>query len=453
MNALTPRQDVLVLEDFHQSPDSADQPRIGRFVLMGALILSSFVGGSIYWATQARLDGAVVAPASLVVEGNRKTVQHIDGGIVHALLVSDGDFVEAGQTLMQLDGTETEVDLDVLGSQMSDLSIRQARLQAQLAGAIDFSLKDDSLEAIIEQDQSHWLTAYTTQKQLFDIELRARRSEEQIVARRITSLNEEIEGIAEQRAANRRQMAITEGEIEALTSLLKKGIVSKRRVNEIRIEIERLLGLDASLRTAQTRARNQIGELELEAISKKKLRDETISAELAVVETQLASVTPRYMAAVERQKRISITAPASGRVVNMAVFTHGAVIRPGAAILDIVPSEEDLIVEARVNTTDIEKLRIGQTTRVRLTAFDQETVPEAKGRIVDISADSLIDERTGSPYFVARVVLDQEQPASIGRLDLIPGMPADIFVNTGERTALSYLTKPLSDRIARTFIE
>ncbi|MEM9044394.1 MAG: HlyD family type I secretion periplasmic adaptor subunit [Pseudomonadota bacterium] len=453
MTNLVPQDDTLILEHYNLVTQPSDVPRIGRYVWLGVLVLAGFVGGAVYWANAARIDGAIVAPASLVVEGNRKTVQHLDGGIVHALHVSDGDFVEAGEVLIELDGTDTEVDLSVLGSQFGDLAMRRARLQAQLDEAEIFPIFQNDLPDMGDDLTQTWLAAYRTQRQLFETELRARKAEAGITARRIASLEDEITGLDEQRAANSRQASITDEEIAAVTSLLAKGLVSKSRVNALRIEKERLRGSDASLRTSQARARNQIGELELGEISRKKQRDEGITAELALVEAQLASVTPRYFAAQERQKRITLKAQVSGRVVNMAVFTAGAVVRPGAAILDIVPSDEELIVEARVNPVDIEKLRIGQDTRIRLTAFDQEEVPEAIGKIVDISADSLQDERTGSAYYVTRVVLASQQPGSVETLDLIPGMPADVFFNTGERTALSYLTKPLSDRLARTFVE
>ncbi|MEM9782992.1 MAG: HlyD family type I secretion periplasmic adaptor subunit [Pseudomonadota bacterium] len=450
---MTQRQDLLVLEDYNLVPDLRDQPRIRPFVLAGLFVLSVFVGGALFWAMQARLDGAVVAQASLVVEGNKRTVQHLDGGIVHALFVSDGDYVEAGQRLLQLDGTETEVDLDVFGSQLGDLAVRRARLQAELEDADRFPFDTGGLPTGRQGMIDTWRASYATQHQLFVTALQARRSEVAITERRITSLEQEIAGIAEQREANDRQIAITEDEVVAVTSLLEKGLISKRRVNALRIEVERLMGLDASLRTAQARARNEIGELQLEQAGRQRRRDEAISAELAAVEAQLASVMPRYLAAAERQERITLVAPASGRVFNLSVFSPGAVIQPGAPILDIVPSDEDLLVEARVNPSDVDKLQVGQDTRIRLTAFEQESVPEVQGRIIDISADSLVDDRTGGAYFVARIRMATNQPAVVGALELLPGMPADVFVNTGERTAFSYLTKPLSDRLARTFIE
>ncbi len=225
------------------------------------------------------------------------------------------------------------------------------------------------------------------------------------------------------------------------------------RVNARKIEIERLIGSDLSLAADKAQAEDQIAELQLTAMSRANLRDEAFAIELAEVKTQLNAVEPQFNGATERQKRIKLVAPASGRIVDMTIFTAGGVIRPGAPILDIVPDDQALIVEARVNTTDIEKLGVGQSARVRLSAFDQGDVPEANGKIFDISADSLEDQRTGEKYYVARVRLDQKQPEEVAQLELLPGMPADLFVNTGERTALSYLAKPLSDRIARTFIE
>lgn len=193
--------------------------------------------------------------------------------------------------------------------------------------------------------------------------------------------------------------------------------------------------------------------MRLTAVGTQTLRDETASNALAQIEASLASLGPQYVGATKRLKRVTITAPVSGRVVEMSVFTAGGVVRPGVPILDIVPVDQPLVVEARVNTADIEKLYVGQPSRVRLSAFDQGEVPEAEGRIVDISADSIEDDRTGEFYYVARVKLNQDQSDQIAGLDLLPGMPADLFVNTGERTALSYFAQPLSDRLARTFTE
>ncbi|WP_415919527.1 HlyD family type I secretion periplasmic adaptor subunit [Tateyamaria sp. SN6-1] len=454
-HALTsaPQTSVLRLEDYNRIQNKPSGSGIRGLVLFGLLVVCGFVGGAAYWASASKLDGAVVAPASFVVEGNRKTVEHLDGGIVRTIAVRNGDLVEAGQTLLELDSTELGVDLDVIKSQLGDLMVRRARLLAQLNDTDRFDKQDVSAALNVPLDTSEWEASFTTQKLLFDVERRSRVAERALMDQRISNLEDQVQGLQAQRNSNARQLEITRQELTNLQTLLDKGLVAAARVNGRRVEVERLNGVDASLATQETQARNQINELRLAAIGTQTLRDETASAELAQVEAALATLAPQYTGASERLKRVAITAPVSGRVVEMTVFTAGGVIRPGVPILDIVPVDQPLIVEARVDTSDIEKLHIGQSSRVRLSAFDQGDVPEAEGRIVDISADSLEDDRSGQFYYLARIKLDAVQTDEIAALELVPGMPADIFVNTGERTALSYLAQPLSERLARTFIE
>jgi len=426
---------------------------IARYVFFGLFTLAVFVGGSVYWAFASKLDGAVVAPASFVVEGQRKTVEHLDGGIIQAILVADGQFVQAGQPLVQLDSTEIDVDLSVQGSQLGELSVRRARLLAQMSGQATFDEATALAGYRDGMERLHWISPYLTQKQLFAAEARARRTEAQINAQRITGLRNQIAGLNEQRRANRNQIEITQLELSNLETLLDKGLVAVTRVSARQIELERLGGVDASLRTQIAQAEDQVQELELSLLSQQKLRDEVIAGELAVVEAQLDLVRPQFAGTLARLKRTQVLAPTSGRVVNLGVSTTGGVIRPGEPIMDIVPADQALIVEARIKTGDIDKLRIGQTTRIRLSAFAQADVPEASGQIFDISADALEDDRTGEAYYKARVKLDAEQPQDVAALELVPGMPADLFVNTGERAVVSYLAQPISDRLAKTFIE
>lgn len=446
------QQEVLSAEDYKRIVEDRNEPKIMWLVILGLLCLILFIGGAMYWAYKARIDGAVFADASLVVEGNRKTVQHLDGGIVRAIAVADGEAVVAGQTLLTLDSSEIDVTVDVLSSQIGELRVRRARLLAQLNEAEVFSLADIAdLHGIVAE--KHWRAAYQTQKDLFEKERRARLTEQDILAQRIFSLRQEIGGLQEQRDSNARQSKISQDELAGLEALFNKGLVTGNRVSAINVEIERLRGADASLKTAQARAENEIGQLQLTGISQKRLRAEAITTELAGIEARLAEIGPQLSGARDRLSRVEITAPVSGRIVNLAVFTNGGVIRPGEAILDIVPDGENLIVEARVKTTDIETLRIGQSARVQLTAFEQDDIPEATGRIAQISADSLQDDRTGDDYFVVNVAMDATQSPRVAALDLVPGMPVGLFINTGERTAINYLTAPLRERLRRTFID
>ncbi len=448
-----PAQGVLRLEDFNRVEQKVPGSGIKGFVALGLLVVAGFVGGAAYWAAASKLDGAVVAPASFVVEGNRKTVEHLDGGIVRSILVADGDLVEAGQTLVELDSTDLDVNLDVISSQLGELTVRRARLIAQIKGQESFDLADVVTLQRVAMRSVNLDHAFVTQKQLFDADIQTRKAEQNLLDQQIANLRDQISGLQAQRQANGRQMDITREELGNLETLLAKGLVAANRVNSRRVEVERLIGVDASLTTQEAQARNQISELQLASIGAQSQRIGAASAELAQVEALLATLEPQYAGAVERRKRVAVTAPVSGRVVGLTVFTAGGVVRPGEAILDIVPADQPLVVEARVNTADIEKLYVGQSTRVRLSAFDQGDIPEATGTISDLSADSLEDDRTGEPYYLAQVRLDREQPDQVTALELLPGMPADLFVNTGERTALSYLAQPLRDRLARTFIE
>jgi len=347
----------------HPDVDIDSLSSIKGFVACGLFVLALFGGGAVYWAMTSKLDGAIVAPASFVVEGNRKTVEHLEGGIVRDILVKDGDFVEAGQTLVTLDSTDLDVDISVISSQIGELEVRRARLLAQFAGYDAFAESDVVAVATTDLQLGDWAPAFAVQKQLFEAAKRARQTEADILAQRIDGLTQQIAGLEEQRGST-----------------------------------------------------NEISALRLTDLSAAKQRDEAITTELATVEAQLAVIAPQYRGAAERLKRIAITAPVSGQVVGLSIFTTGGVVRPG-------------------------------------TAFDLGDVPEAIGTIVDISADSFTDERTDVEYYLTRIKLDDEQSQDVSKLELLPGMPADIFVNTGEKTALAYLTQPISDRLARTFIE
>ncbi|MEP3276704.1 MAG: HlyD family type I secretion periplasmic adaptor subunit [Stappiaceae bacterium] len=432
---------------------SAEKSGIRGFILLGLTVFSAFAGGSVYWASTAQLDGAVIAPASFVVDGNRKTVQHLDGGIVSDLLVREGDYVAANQVLLRMDSTESDVNVNVLGNQLSELYVRRARLLAEVQNKetfhYDFATASPELEISPENQQA----LLSVQKNLFNAQLQARHSEEQVIAQRIIRFNEEIEGLELQRAANDRQMEIAATELIAFEELRAKGLTPLSRVNGIKREMERLRGADAQFTTLQARAANQIEELKLGQVGQERLRREAVTTELAAIETQISSIGPQHQGARAKRKRIAVIAPVSGRIVDMKIYTKGGVIKPGEPILDIVPATDDLIIEARVETADIEKLHVGQSTRVRLTGFDQAKIPEAVGEIVDLSADSLTDERSGKSFYTARVQLDAEQPAPIRALNFVPGMPADVFVNTGSRTAISYLMQPLNDRLVRTFVQ
>lgn len=443
----------LRLDEYNELQTQVAGSGIKRYVATGLLVVSMFIGGAAYWAVSSKLDGAVVAPASFVVEGNRKTVDHLEGGIVRRILVRDGDLVEAGQTLLELESTDLDVDLNVLESQLGDLMVRSAYLRAQIAGDETFDRAHAAKSFAVDLDPSVWQASFLTQQTLFDAERLTRLSEKAVLDQQVDSLEDQISGLTQQQSAVDRQLGITRNELAKLEPLKEKGLVTDERLSNLRLQIERLVGTEASLRTDQAGAKNRIEELKITALGSTRTRHQQYSDELVRVESELATVVPRYVGAKAQQNRLLVNAPVSGRVVGMSVFTEGGVVRPGAPIMNIVPVDEDLIVEARVNTVDVDKLFVGQQTRVRLSAFGQSDVPEAIGTITNVSADSLEDDRTGQSYFSATIDLNDEQTKEVADLRLLPGMPADVFIKTGERSALAYLVQPLRDRFVRTFVE
>lgn len=230
---------VLRLEDYNRVQSKASGAGIKGFVFLGLIVAAGFVGGFAYWATASKLDGAVVAPASFVVEGNRKTVEHLDGGIVRKIAVRDGDLVQAGQVLLELDSTDLGVDLDVIKSQLSDLVARRARLLAQLQGADSFGEQDVAASLTVAMDQADWAGAYATQKLLFDVERRSRVAEKALMDQRVANLEDQVTGLQAQRGSNARQLEITLEELGNLETLQAKGLVAAARVNGRRVEVER----------------------------------------------------------------------------------------------------------------------------------------------------------------------------------------------------------------------
>ena len=426
---------------------------IYHYVLSGFIVVGVLVGGLMYWLFEARLNGAVIASATFVVESNRKTVQHLEGGIVHHLLVKEGDYVERNQVVLRLDSTTSDINVDVLGGRLATLIVQRARIIAELNGHSDFSF-DVNSDPITKKIGVNELEPFIQkQKELFKAEQIARDAEEELTANRVRRFNDEIEGIQRQRNEGARQKELLEKDVAAYQNLLKKGFTTESRVNGLVREIFRLRSADANLQTSQTRAANQRDEISLNYLGRQKETKEDLTSSLAEIEREIYELRPQYYGAKERQKRIDIVAPVSGKVVNLRFYTNGGVIRPGDDIMDIVPVSDELVIDAKVATKDVEKLFIGQDTRIRLLAYDDTDIPEAVGKITDVSADALTDERDGTEYYVARIKLNEEQPSAIDNLALLPGMPADVFINTGDRTAISYFLQPLRERVARTFVQ
>ncbi len=419
-----------------------------RSRLIGFLIVFVTFGIFGTWATFAPLESAALAPGVVTVQSYRKTVQHLEGGIVKELLARDGDMVAAGDPLIVLDDTQLRAEYGMTRSQLVAAQAMEARLAAERDGleTIDFS-------RMLEADSERATEARQSETQIFNARRGSRLGEISVLQKRIGQLNEQISGLQSMIATKRSLEKSYSGEIGELTELLSEGYVDKQRL----LEQERKLGmLRAEIADHQsdiTRTKLQISETELQILQLNKDFSSEVVGQLAEVQTRVFDLQERVSALEDRISRIVIRAPEDGMILGMKIHTVGGVVSPGTPLLDIVPSVSDLIVEAQISPIDIDRVSVGKKADIRFSAFKNATTPEIEGKVVQISADRLMNEQTGMPYYLARVSLTEEGVRSLGSLKLQPGMPAEVLINTGDRTMLQYLMQPATDAFARSMIE
>lgn len=400
------------------------------------------------WATFAPLESAALAPGVVTVQSYRKTVQHLEGGIVKELLAHDGDMVAAGDPLIVLDDTQLRAEYGMTRSQLVASQAMEARLVAERDGldAIDFG-------RMLEADTTRAQEARESETRIFNARRGSRLGEISVLQKRIGQLNEQISGLQSMISTKRKLETSYSGEIGELRELLSEGYVDKQRL----LEQERKLGmLRAEIADHQsdiTRTKLQISETELQIVQLNKDFSSEVVGQLAEVQTRVFDLQERISALEDRISRVVIRAPEDGMILGMKIHTVGGVVGPGTPLLDIVPSVSDLIVEAQVSPIDIDRVNVGKKADIRFSAFKNATTPEIEGKVVQLSADRLMNEQTGMPYYLARVALTEEGIQALGALKLQPGMPAEVLINTGNRTMLQYLMQPATDAFARSMIE
>ncbi len=432
--------------DAAEMKDTLRRARQWPYMLFGALLVASLLGGLATWSVLAKLEGAVIAGAEFAVETKRKTLQHLDGGIVQEILVREGDRVVKGQVLLRLDSTLDRASFAIIKNDLNERLAQRDRLLAELQELreITFSHREDEGGANLLKIQSG-------QRKLFAARLSSRDSEGHLRAQRIERLEKEIAGLKRQRRSNDKQIELVDSELKDLRKLAEQALVPKRRLLSLEREAERIRGQSEALNVSMSRSHSLIDEIRLEGLRAKRQFKEQVTTELRLVEPMITNLLEQIAAARKKLSLIEVRAPADGFVVDLKAHTVGGVIRPGGTIMDIVPEHEELILEARVLPIDIDKVKSGQQARIQLTAFDQARIPEAVGKVVSISADSLKDERSGEVYYLARLRLSAEQPQPVRDLSLVPGMPATVFLETGARSPLSYLLDPFTSRLPRVF--
>ena len=428
---------------------SAAQPSIRRHMVAGSVVVAILVFGFGGWAATAQLSGALIAPGQIVVDSNVKKVQHPTGGIVGEVRVRDGDSVKEGDIVVRLDDTVTRANLSIVTRGLNELTARKARLEAERDGQLEIVFPE-MLTASAEPEVRNIMDA---ERKLFELRRTSRAGQKSQLKQRIGQLDEEFLGHTAQRNAKAKEVELINRELAGVRDLYSKNLIQLNRLTQLEREATRLEGERGLLIATTAQAKGKINELELQIIQIDQELSSEVAKEMRDVDAKIGEFIERKVTAEDQLRRIDIRAPQSGTVFQSAVHTVGGVISAGDAIMLIVPAADNLTVEAKVNPQDINQLQIGQKAILRFTAFNQQTTPEIDGTVSRISADITTDQRTGVGYYTIRIALPPEQVARLGEVKLVPGMPVEAFIQTGERTVLSYLAKPLSDHFNRAFRE
>lgn len=421
-----------------------------RLLIFGFLGVAALVGGFGVWASMSELSGAIIATGEVEVEQNRQVVQHPDGGVVEEILVREGDEVAAGDVLMRLDATELVSELAVVEGQLFEVLARRARLEAERDGAdglvFDPLLAEASNPIAIELMEG--------QRSLFHARRETDRSQIEQLRRQKEQIADEIEGFLAQQQAAQDQLGITSEQLEGQEALLQRGLAQADRVFSLRRDVSALVGEAGQLTAAIAAAEGRITEIEIEILRIQTSRREEAITTLRDLQFNEIEISERRRQIINRLQRLEVKAPVSGIVYDLRIFGSQAVIRPAEQLLYIVPQDSALVINARVRPEDVDEVLVGQEVRVRLSAFSQRTTPELLGQVEFVSADAHTDEGSSNTYYRSRVQLLDGETAKLpeGRA-LLPGMPVDVFISTGERTPIDYLMKPLTDYFVRSFRE
>lgn len=419
-------------------------------LLFGLVAIVLGLGGFTTWAAVAPLHSAVIAPGTVAVHSKRKQIQHLEGGIVESILVRDGDRVAPGDILLRLDETRARASLAILRSEHDSALASEARLLAERDDLAEIVFPEDLVARATEAGPAALIAG---QDALFQARRISMAGEVEILEQRIHQLGEQADGLQAQVAAQVRQIDLIADELAGLQQLFEKGHAPRTRILALQREEAELQGERGELLASIARTKTAAGETKMEIIQLEREFREAVIAELREVQQQLFDLAERIAAAEHVVQHIDVRAPVGGKVVGLGVHTVGGVIRAGDTILEIVPEEDRLVVLAQVQPLDIDNLVVGQEADVRITAFKQRSAPTLAGQLAYVSADAITDSRSGESFFQARIEIPAEQVARLDGKRLQPGMPAEVIVKTGARTALEYLVQPILDSADRAWRE
>lgn len=430
--------------------DPAPPLRLGRLLAVIALVVGVFFVGFGGWAAFVPMESAAIAPGTIIVESNRKTIQHLEGGIVAEIRVNDGDRVQTGDVLLVMRDARSQSERELLRGRLAAALAQRSRLKAERDGQQSMTL-DPQIEALLP-DAAARATLVEGERTVFRERANFLASQTALNRQSVRDLEQQIAGLRDEIAAADRQLKLIAEEETGLASLVEKGLARRPALLQLQRESANLSGIRAGHVSDIARARQQIGEAELTLVDLRTRLLNEVVAELRDTEAEIADLSERLFAADDVIRRTEVVAPVDGIVVNKRVFTTGGVVAPGAPVLDIVPVTDSLTVEARVQPNDIDVVHAGLRARVRISVFRIAENPILTGTVQTVSADALIDEQTGASFYLARIQLGDLSGLPKDAV-LQPGMPAEVMIVTGERTALDYLVEPIRITLNRALRE
>ncbi|BCB08594.1 HlyD family type I secretion periplasmic adaptor subunit [Vreelandella venusta] len=417
---------------------------------LGYAILGIALGGFVLWSVTASLAVAVVAPGNVSMASFKRSVQHLEGGIVRELLVEDGAKVEAGQPLVILSDTQVRSQLEIAQSQYYINRAMEARLLAEQQGAEMLEMPEELMS--VDNARIQQITA--VQQSLFAARRQSLQGTMDAMDQQIIQMQEQIDGLESRVHVNNQRIRSLRSEAEDFRSLYREGLGDNQRLRELERQVLQYEGENAEFQANIAQLRSRISESRLKKETTLQEFQAEVGELLRDAQTQIAEAEERITSLTDQVNRTVIHSPASGTVVGRKIHTIGAVVRPGDTIMEVVPSNDGFVVEARIPSRDIDNLYIGQLAEIRFSAFNQRLTNVIDGEIIHLSADSFEDEATGQRYYKARIrVTEEGRQDMTEQMQLLSGMPAEVMIRTGERTFASYIAKPIADMLARAIRE
>ncbi|PBB22195.1 HlyD family type I secretion periplasmic adaptor subunit [Mesorhizobium sp. WSM4307] len=417
-------------------------------LILGAAVTAMLVVGGGLWLGLTKIAGAVIAPATVVVESNIKKVQHLTGGTIGGIFAQDGDHVRAGDVVARLDDTLTRANLQIISEDLDRTTVRLARLEAERQGLPEMQLPSSLQERMGDPELAALVRGERT---LFESRATALTGQKAQLQSRSSQLERQIDGLKAQQAAEDQSVVLLDGDLGDVQALFTKKLVSKERLSNIRLDATRAHGESGRLAAAVAEAQAKISETELQILQLDEQRRSEVTSELRETEAKQTELSERKVVAQDELTKTNIRAPQSGTVQESAIHTIGGVIAPGEVVMMIVPDTDNLVVDALIPPSRIDDVRPGQHVSIRFPAFDAGTTPACQGSVKRISADLIKDQQKQLSYFSARINVENKAACLTDAKVLKPGMPAEVHISTDERSVWSYLLKPLTDQMSRAF--